>query len=397
MKKLVIIIALFVVLIILAKISNAQNLQSVLTAIEKFESDIKVLINTEKETRTKEIGFLKRKIAALKTRPAREVVKAADPKLKNTVTDLKSRVNELGNSVTIIRKEFNKELENIRNTQNKEPGSSEVIKNISSSLSELKLLIQNELNKPQPVLDRSDVTEEKNNSPDQLATGTKSYTISGFVDASHYYDSEGSANSAGLDQVEIDITKDFSEITGLRADIEYVNDGAGGFIHDIEQGYLTLKPFKGKDFSFTFGKFNAPVGFELLDAPDMYQYSHALVFNFGLPTNLTGVMFSAPLSKTADLSAYIVNGWDLNVDNNKDKTVCGRLGFTPNEKLLIGFSGIYGAQSKTPGKKLTIADIDVTYNAADNLVFGGEFNLGSEDVPDADNSKVEWISGHVSL
>ncbi|MCH7859583.1 MAG: hypothetical protein IID14_07795 [Candidatus Marinimicrobia bacterium] len=40
--------------------------------------------------------------------------------------------------------------------------------------------------------------------------------------------------------------------------------------------------------SITIEKFSASIRFELLDAPDMYQYSHSLVFDDALPTNLRG-------------------------------------------------------------------------------------------------------------
>jgi hypothetical protein len=30
------------------------------------------------------------------------------------------------------------------------------------------------------------------------------------------------------------------------------------------------------DLEFSMGKFNAPIGFEAVDAPDMYQFSHSL-------------------------------------------------------------------------------------------------------------------------
>ena len=67
-----------------------------------------------------------------------------------------------------------------------------------------------------------------------------------------------------------------------------------------EQGYVTRSRAGSQDLEgnypiLTFGKFNAPIGFELLDAPDMYQYSHSLVFSRGLPTNLTGAMLAMDL------------------------------------------------------------------------------------------------------
>ncbi len=52
---------------------------------------------------------------------------------------------------------------------------------------------------------------------------------------------------------------------------------------DLEQGYVAWRPGFASRWLLTFGKLNAPMGFELPDAPDMYQFSHALVFDLDLP------------------------------------------------------------------------------------------------------------------
>ena len=39
--------------------------------------------------------------------------------------------------------------------------------------------------------------------------------------------------------IELDVIKEFSGKASLRADIEYVSDGAGNFDMDLEQGYLS--------------------------------------------------------------------------------------------------------------------------------------------------------------
>jgi hypothetical protein len=135
-----------------------------------------------------------------------------------------------------------------------------------------------------------------------------------------------------------------------------------------------------RPIELTFGKFNAPIGFELLDPVDMYQFSHALVFNLGIPTNVTGAMLTTQLATPVDLSMYLVNGWDNISDNNKDKTVGGRIGFTPIENLNFGVSTIYGAeQAGKNGNKRFVLDLDATLNLSDSTLFGLEVNYGTEE------------------
>lgn len=203
--------------------------------------------------------------------------------------------------------------------------------------------------------------------------------VSGFVDASYTYSNIDDANTFSLDQVEVDLAKNLGDIGSLRADLEWVSDGEGGFTLDAEQGYVTLDLGMGRAEgnypTLTFGKFNAPIGFELLDAPDMYQFSHALVFDNGLPTNLTGAMLSMDLGGGIDAVVHLSNGWDQNVDANTDKMIGGRLGYSHGEKGGIGFSAMYGNERGAVGN-LTVYDIDLTLTPTPRLIIGGEYNNG---------------------
>jgi hypothetical protein len=203
--------------------------------------------------------------------------------------------------------------------------------------------------------------------------------ISGFVDAS-YVDTEYGASTFGIDQVEIDFEKKLDEKVSLRADIEYVNatDPATSDVL-IEQGYLTYALDVANGIDITIGKFNAPIGFELLDAPDMYQYSHANVFNFGIPTNLTGVMGAYKINDQVDAVLYVVNGWDNNTDSNSTKTIGGRIGIAAMEGVDVGLSYITGPEGTNNDDKRSVFDIDATITLVDNLIIGIELNFGEED------------------
>ena len=95
-------------------------------------------------------------------------------------------------------------------------------------------------------------------------------TITGFVDGSTALpvSSVGTNLEFSFDQLEIDLEKSLGDGISLRADIDLVEGGA-----DVEQAYVTVG-------GMTFGKVNAPIGWELLDAPDMYQLSHTLLFGY---------------------------------------------------------------------------------------------------------------------
>ena len=209
---------------------------------------------------------------------------------------------------------------------------------------------------------------------------------SGFVDGAYFYDGNanpdsGEFNAFSLDQVEVDLQKVLGEKGFVRADIEFVNGmDPMNAVDYIEQGFMQYNvPVNDKTLELVFGKFNAPIGFELLDPVDMYQYSHSEVFTYGLPTNLTGLKGAMHFCEKIDAQAYVVNGWDNNTENNDALTFGARLGLMPVDKIGLGLSAITGAE--TPGKDAknrTVIDVDVTATPSEQLLIGGELNIGSE-------------------
>ncbi|MCH7521359.1 MAG: outer membrane beta-barrel protein [Candidatus Marinimicrobia bacterium] len=184
-------------------------------------------------------------------------------------------------------------------------------------------------------------------------------TITGFVDGSTALPvSDGTNLEFSFDQLEIDLEKTLGDGISLRADIDLVEGGA-----DVEQAYVTVA-------GMTFGKFNAPIGWELLDAPDMYQFSHTLVFDYALPTNLVGFSYARELGAGLDGVVYVANGWDLNYADDGQPIFGGRLGYGGVEGLNVGLSAIQNNDLDL------VIDVDATLTMVENLLIGLEVNQG---------------------
>jgi hypothetical protein len=208
---------------------------------------------------------------------------------------------------------------------------------------------------------------------DGLMEGT---TISGFVDASYFGDLNQQAGSFGLDQAEVDVERTWNEYLVVRADLEWMNNGAGGFSAELEQGYLQFMLPNVSGLTWTFGRFNAPMGFEMLDPHEMYQYSHAYVFDYGLPTNLTGAMLGYATEAGFSVSGWVVNGWDTNVETNDNLTGGARLQYDREEQFSVGVSTIMGVEAWAGNNQVSVYDLDATITAVENLTIGLEFNYG---------------------
>jgi hypothetical protein len=248
------------------------------------------------------------------------------------------------------------------------------------------------------------------------AWGEGKFTLSGFVDASFFYENLRHTNTFSLDEVELDIQAELQSWAGLRTDINFRAADSGTVNTDVvgtqvisfddlsaddimEQGYMYLVlptqklglPFEA---TFRFGKFNAPIGWELLDPVDAYQFSRSRVFNFGTPSNITGALLAFIFTPVVDLQLYAVNGWDRLRDNNKRKTFGGRLGLTPIKDVNWGLSLITGPeQDDNDDDYRTVFDTDLTIQLIPSLVIGVEFNYGWEKNAALGGGDAKWMGG----
>jgi hypothetical protein len=207
--------------------------------------------------------------------------------------------------------------------------------------------------------------------------------ITGFVDASYFYDANAGSGEFGLDQAEVDITHRASEKTVVRADLEWIKDGED-FVAQVEQAYMEYTCRAGA--TFTLGRFNAPIGFELVDPNEMYQFSHSLVYTYGLPVNLTGAMVRLDLGGGLDARAYGVNGWDVNAESNKVLTWGGRAGYSRGPGA-VGISAITGKEADASGLEFnrTVFDVDLSCKP-DGWVFGADVNSGKVETGGTDRT-----------
>lgn len=158
---------------------------------------------------------------------------------------------------------------------------------------------------------------------------SKVVELSGFVDTSLFvpltgFDRASDSVTFGLDQVELDVIARPAAGLTLRTDLNWMPnlDVLGdvdlaepslfAFDSIVEQGYAKYIFGGGeRGFFFQAGKKNAPLGTEAVDAPDILQFSHSLLFDNAAPTNLTGFFVgfdSGGASFGGQL--WLTNSWD---------------------------------------------------------------------------------------
>lgn len=134
-----------------------------------------------------------------------------------------------------------------------------------------------------------------------------------------------------------------------------------------------------------FGKFYTPIGAEVVDTKDNFNYSRGWLFTYG-PYYHMGVRAKYAFNDKVAVSGFLVNGWDNVFENNvkTGKTVGVQLGLTPTKKFALTQTFMAGpeaplanvpavsAQDNWRQTSDTVAALYITdkFTVLGNLVYG---------------------------
>jgi hypothetical protein len=144
----------------------------------------------------------------------------------------------------------------------------------------------------------------------------------------------------------------------------------------------------GNGLALSFGRFDTPFGYERHDAALNLTATTSELQRFGRPQSMTGLVAAYQFAPWLDVAGWVVNRWENETtedpieDNNRAKSVGGRLGVTPvqgTSLLNFGVGGFWGPEKDDDNSHARwIVDADVTWTPSSQLVFAGELAYGGE-------------------
>jgi hypothetical protein len=169
-------------------------------------------------------------------------------------------------------------------------------------------------------------------------------------------------------------TAEFIHSRGLGPQYNNLTPGSSDFTNttpfDLTQANITYNAPLGKGLQFTFGKFATPIGAEVIEAADNFNYSRSFLFNYAIPFTHTGLKTYYSFCDAFNAAFYLVNGWDNTSDNNNGKTVGLSLGVTPVKPVSLAFNFMYGPeQDNNSSNERFLFDWVATITATKNLTF----------------------------
>ncbi|MEZ4886320.1 MAG: outer membrane beta-barrel protein [Chitinophagales bacterium] len=167
---------------------------------------------------------------------------------------------------------------------------------------------------------------------------------------------------------------------------ELGNFGNIGTALAIKQAYLAYNISDA--VKFTIGQYGTHIGYELIDAPDNFNYSLSYLFGNG-PFYHTGAKIDIAASDKLGFMAGIVNGWDALADYNDKKSIALQASLAPSDNFSVYLNWIggdeYGGGSafgETKGSFTSLFDLTTSYTieldtTGKSLLLGLNAALGS--------------------
>jgi hypothetical protein len=198
-------------------------------------------------------------------------------------------------------------------------------------------------------------------------------------------------NAFSLSQAEIDFSKAATTDSpvGFRVDLAFgktadlvaffePEDGGPEIYKNIQQAYVSA--LLGEKLTLDVGKFNTPIGAEVIESQDNWNYSRSVLFGYAIPFYHTGVRATLAASDKLSLVGHVSNGW-----NNSSAIRDGRPGIGAGATLkpsgTVTWVGnvMFGPESPDPDPDTRVLfDTTLTVALNSKLSVMGNFDYGKE-------------------
>ena len=226
----------------------------------------------------------------------------------------------------------------------------------------------------------------------------KPVTVTGFAVGLFSWDREQAANSALASKLAVSLFRPWSDnlylFGQLTTHVAPGDSGATTTEIEIDNLIVSWTPPGASALNVSFGRFDAPLGFERDDEPLNLIPTNSFNFELARPAKLTGLIVRYTLSPRLAAALIAANGWDAAIDNNSGKSGGLRLEWLPTEGAAFGATALYGPEdAATNANPRTLVTADATVQRGSHLIVGGELNRGRQR---AGGAIATWTGGAVT-
>jgi len=228
------------------------------------------------------------------------------------------------------------------------------------------------LGRPGAAQDTSAVLEEK-----------QPLTVSGFAVGSALYDRNLAQNTALASKLAVSFFRPWSDqlylFGQLTTHVEPQPSGPAETHIELDNLVINWTPAKLSALSLSFGRFDAPVGFERDDEPLNLVPTSSFTLETARPVKFTGLVVRYTLTPKVSLLGLVANGWDQETDNNSGKTAGFKLQAFPSAEFALAGGIFYGPeQDFTDGAQRLLLTGDATWQPVQRLIVQAEAHHATE-------------------
>jgi len=208
-------------------------------------------------------------------------------------------------------------------------------------------------------------------------------TISGFAVGLGSYDRNLAQSTALGSKLALSLFRPWSDqlylFGQLTTHLEAADSGPPATAIEIDNLIISWTPARVTALSLSFGRFDAPIGFERDDEPLNLVPTPSFTFENARPVKFTGLMARYALSPKLSVLGLVANGWDQELDNNSGKTAGAKLQVFPSPGLAVAGGVFYGPEEdSTNGSPRTLLTGDATWQPMSRLIVQAEAHHGSQ-------------------
>lgn len=209
-------------------------------------------------------------------------------------------------------------------------------------------------------------------------------TVSGFAVGDYVWDRDAGTNTFAGSKIAVSLFRPWSDYLYLFGQLttSLGTDAASGepaTETEIDNLLVSWSPPWATAWNLTFGRFDAPLGFERDDEPLNLLPTNSFNFELARPSKLTGLIARFAASPHINAAAYVANGWDVPLDNNRGKTAGVRLDLFPSDGVALGLNALYGPEvAGSDAQQRTLLAADATLQPVSRLIVGLEANYGRQ-------------------
>ena len=147
---------------------------------------------------------------------------------------------------------------------------------------------------------------------------------------------------------------------------------------DVPELYLTYK-WDTQPISLKLGKFQKLTGIEWLESWKNPTITRGEIFGLAQPFTHVGFLASYQVNPILNFGLGLINGWNLNTDNNSGKTLISKLDIVPSNNLNGGISLYIGPEKiGDSGATRTSADTSWFLRTDERTTVHFQLNYGQE-------------------